>query len=146
MLAWWWFVLSSIMYALPAHVFGPNIQSYFGPISSGPQFQGVRQLRNESFCMVVVDPKGNLLAKFERGFLRHALLKKVWISKNELVHLIAPLHIPVFLWRIVQWLRPLQHRVAISQFCLLILHETQLTSSSWFGLALLASRCPMQPI
>ena len=35
--------------------------------------------------------------------------------KNEWVHLKVTLHISVFLWRIVQWVRPLQHRVAVSQ-------------------------------
>ena len=67
MLAWWLFVLSSIVYAVRALVLDPIFSRILGPFRGGLQFQGVRQLCNESFSMVVEDHKGDLLKNFERN-------------------------------------------------------------------------------
>ena len=75
------------------------------------------------------------------------IIVKFWINKmNKFISWLSSSHIPFFSQKIVQWLRPLQHRVAISHFCLLILHDMQLTLSRWFGLDLLSTRCRMQSI
>ena len=75
--------------------------------------------------------------------------KKVCIIKNELIHLKVSFTSQCCCGELCSGLRLLQHRVAISQFCLLMLHEmplTSVTSSGWCGLALLSSRCRIQLI
>ena len=59
----------------------PIFSRILGPFRGGPQFQGVRQLWNESFSMVVVNPKGNLLAKFERN-RRDGPAQLFWFSQT----------------------------------------------------------------